>query len=158
MARAGKVAPNMSRTYGLALRIGYRGAFLLFISISYLFHGLTLLTAKHSVMIPVGGFSAWGWSFIAVSLFMFTGVLARVDRFQYTAGVFILMLWSIDYFWRSTHIPYAWSIGLMWLFMAVAIAVCSTRPEPFEVDVRRKVRGPRIKTQKLGRTGRQIPK
>jgi hypothetical protein len=123
----------------LALRIGFRGGFLFFLSASYLFHGWFLIAGKHGATIPIGGDSLWGLIFTAASVFMVTGVLARNDRYQYAAAVFVLFLWSLEYFWRSVYVPYAWSTGLMWLFMSVVVALVSTWPEPLRVQVKRKV-------------------
>lgn len=122
----------------IALGTGFRGSFLLFLAISYLFHGLFLIAAKHTGTVPVGGPMFWGVAFVATGLFMFTGVARRADRYHYTAAVFLMILWSLEYFWRSILPPYAWANGLMWLFIAIGVTLVSNWPEPMWVVIKRK--------------------
>ena len=122
------------------LRSGFRGGFLLFLSLSYLFHGFFLMVTDHALnsSAPLGGDKTWGLFFILVSAFMLTGVFRKRDLWQFTAAVFIMTLWSLEYFWRSVLLPYEWSTGLMWMLLAVVVTLVSTWPEPLWLEVKRR--------------------
>jgi hypothetical protein len=119
------------------VHIGRRGALLLILGGMNIWYGAALVAAEHAIAgVPPRWWPAstaavvgldvlvWGWVWIAVGLFLWTGV-PRVasDRFQFAAVVALYACWSFSalLFFIQTDNPGAW--GPAGIYGGIAFAV-----------------------------------
>jgi hypothetical protein len=117
--------------------IGRRGAFLAFLTVLDVCYGVALLTTMvralkyvhPDLFLPL---SAWGWIWIGVGCFVFTGLLADRDIIQFTAAALLKGVWAVLYadLWLVQHQDSAWISAVVWLSFSLTVLVIAGWPEP----------------------------
>jgi hypothetical protein len=82
-------------------------------------------------MIPV---EVWGIVWIAVGLFLFTGVWRKRDNAQYVAATILTSTWAVfvmNWWWKNRDLQAgSWALGVVWAGIATATYLVSLWPEP----------------------------
>ena len=113
-------------------RVGHRGMFLALLGCYDVFFGIYLTGGAailHPLLLPE---RTWGIVWIITGAFLFTGVPARRDRFQFAGAVFIKAAWALEYLrlMLITSLPYQWARAAYWLCFALLVLTVSAWPEP----------------------------
>ncbi|SRR6266496_1893 len=117
----------------LISRTGRRGVFLSFLSILDIGYGYGLITG-----IPVTNlllsWDIWGWIWIGFGIFISTGILARMDLWQYGAATLLKTAWGLANLdsW-VLHGGRGWVAAIVWLSFAATVIVISGWPEPRKI-------------------------
>lgn len=128
MRHAVRVAADFCRH-----KIGYRGAFLLFLVFLDLLYGWAMVDNQLSDHpITVLTWHEWGIAWIAVGLFLLTGVFSKVDRAQYTAAIAFKAFWVAALIQDEmiNHVKGGGIDAIIWAGVVAVIFLISSWPEP----------------------------
>lgn len=116
----------------LKRRIGYRGAFLMFLVMLNFVYGYSLITdpPMHvNLLLPL---NVWAWTWIVMGFILATGVFVKNDRFQFGLSATFKSFWAVAWLgtWIDLGTPRAWINAVIWLSFAALVVVVSFWPEP----------------------------
>lgn len=119
-------------------KIGRRGAILFVLGTMDLFYGSALLWAAYTnsgaawwpaFQGSLLGISTvfWGWFWIGIGTFLFTGITRRTDRLHFAAAMLIKSLWATGAFFYSLRdITHAgWGVFAIYSGFALVVLICS---------------------------------
>ncbi len=117
----------------LLQKMGRRGAFLAFLAVLDLGYGYSLIADKPSfnLLLP---WNVWGWIWIGVGLFISTGILVRMDLWQYGVSALLKTTWGFvnfdSWLFREHGVSRGWVASIVWFSFAATVIVISGWPEP----------------------------
>ena len=119
-------------------KIGFRGSFLLFLSILDVVYGTAILQiSNHSPLAHLFTIStqAVGIVWIVVGVYLLTGVFVRNDRFQFAVAAMLKSIWCLEFIhiWIDNRIPNAWQSVAVWGAFAAVTILISFWPEPLKL-------------------------
>lgn len=114
-----------------AIKIGHRGAFLLFLSMLDFLYGYSLYIIPRSPIpffIPI---HIWAWLWIVSGAIALSGVMRKHDQFQFGWASFFKCLWAASWLrlWIIHGVPQAWAEVVLWVGFAAIISIIATWPE-----------------------------
>lgn len=129
-----------SLTHIMAIRLGRRGAFLMFLALLDAVFAYSLVTPEPGIVaqqFPLLPKEAWAFLWGGTAVLCFFGAWTHRDRWAFTAAALIKTAWALRYiyFWYQGMLQ-AWLAVVVWLAFAATVLVISGWPEPIHVEKR----------------------
>lgn len=128
----------------LRVRVGHRGAVLLFFGLLDLVFSLSLWkptpeagrTQAIRFIADIAPLWLWATMWGVAGIVLLIGAFLRHDRWAFTIAVALKVLWGSVYLfgWLFAHLVRGWLSATIWLALALMLYVIADWPEPMEVD------------------------
>lgn len=117
----------------LGLRIGHRGAFLLFLSLLDFLYGYGMLVTPVKHLKGVLPFHTWGFIWIIAGIVLLIGSFVKRDRIAFGVAATLKAAWAAQWImltvYDDTKIHNAWMNVVLWTAFSGLVVVVSTWPE-----------------------------
>lgn len=117
----------------LGLRIGHRGAFLLFLSLLDFLYGYGMLVTPVKHLKDVLPFHTWGFIWIIAGIVLLIGSFVKRDRIAFGVAATLKAAWAAQWImltvYDETKIHNAWMNVVLWAAFSGLVVVVSTWPE-----------------------------
>ena len=115
-------------------RAGFRGAFLALLGAIDVLVGVYLLIADlppapHVILTDE---LIWGYTWIGIGTFLFTGVLASRDGMHFAAAALLKTAWAAEFVWLAVFGDARPQFGLLaagWVLVAATVVLIASQPE-----------------------------
>jgi hypothetical protein len=132
-------------THWFKYQANFRGTYLLILGILDIVYGLALLMGEEvgkAVWWPLTQGSmlgicmdGWGVIWITIGLFLLTGITRASDRWQFTAAIFLKVIWAVTALaWAVVNGNTLWGVAAIYIGFAAVTLLVAAWPDTAWID------------------------